>query len=62
MRISEKYGSVYNAFGGYAINMETRGGNKFLVGTAKPEDIEKILFEKHKEFFFKYENKIENTK
>lgn len=62
MRISEKYGSVYNAFGGYAINMETRGGNKFLVGTAQPEKIKKILFEKHEEFFFKYENKIENTK
>jgi hypothetical protein len=60
MRISEKYGSIYNAFGGFAINLETRGGNKFLVGTAQPDKIEEILLEKHKEYFFKYDNKIEN--
>jgi len=62
MRISEKYGSIYNAFGGYGINLETRGGNKFLVGTAQPKEIEKILVGKHDEYFFKYENNIEKKK
>lgn len=59
MRISEKYGSIYNAFGGYAINIITRGGNQFLVGTSNPNELEKILLELKDIHFFMYENKIE---
>ena len=62
MRISEKYGSIYNAFGGYAINIITRGGNQFLIGTAKPKELEEILIRLKDIHYFNYENEIEENK
>lgn len=58
MRISEKYGSIYNAFGGYAINIHTRGGNQFLIGTAKPKELEDVLVRMKDLHYFDYENDI----
>lgn len=62
MRISEKYGSIYNAFGGYAINIITRGGNQFLIGTAKPKELEEILIKLKDIHYFNYENEIQEYK
>lgn len=60
MRISEKYGSIYNAFGGYAIDIVTRGGNHFLIGTAKPKELEEVLVRLKDIHFFDYENQIKD--
>ena len=61
MRISEKYGSIYNAFGGYAINIITRGGNQFLIGTAKPKELEDILIKLKDKHYFNYENELKEN-
>lgn len=61
MRISEKYGSIYNAFGGYAMNIITRGGNQFLIGTANPEKLEEVLIKLKDVYYFEYENKLDEN-
>lgn len=60
MRISEKYGSIYNAFGGYAINIITRGGNQFLIGTANPDKFEEVLIKLKDIHYFEYVNELED--
>lgn len=62
MRINAKYGSVYNAFGGYAITILTRGGNKFLIGTAVPSKLEAIIMIQKDIYYFEYENELDKKK
>lgn len=43
IRISLKYGKVYNVKGNKGAAITLKNGNKYLVGTQKPEELERIL-------------------
>ncbi|HKK75588.1 MAG TPA: hypothetical protein VJ953_10990 [Saprospiraceae bacterium] len=49
VRLSSKYGTVYNTSGQMGLLLELDGGKKICIGTQKPEELGRLI-EKRKEF------------
>jgi hypothetical protein len=43
IRIGSKYGTVYNTKGDIGLAIETRSGQKFVIGTQKQEELQNII-------------------
>lgn len=43
LRFSPKYGTVYNVKGNRGVAIDLIGGDKILIGTQKPTEIEKLI-------------------
>lgn len=43
IRFGSSYGTIYNVKGKMGIAIELRNGKKFLIGTQKPEEIQRII-------------------
>lgn len=48
VRIGTRYGTVYNTKGRYGLSLELYDGRRIVIGSQKPEQIEKILQQLHK--------------
>ncbi len=47
LRLSTKYGTVYNTKGNIGLALELDNGKKYLIGTQKLNDLKKVLAECH---------------
>ena len=45
LRFSSKYGTVYNTSGNRGLSIRLKSGGRFVIGTQKPEGLEKTLLE-----------------
>ena len=43
LRYSFKYGRAVNVAGNFGIQLELKTGKKLLIGTSRPEEVEKVL-------------------
>ncbi|MEM6842225.1 MAG: hypothetical protein AAF632_08360 [Bacteroidota bacterium] len=43
LRFSPKYGTVYNVKGNQGLAIDLKGGDKILIGTKRPPEIEKLI-------------------